>query len=175
MELFKQTNFDFLTWKWHFISASLVLSVAGLVSLAINGGPKLGIEFKGGMEMTVKFASAPDVEKIRSAMSAALPSPPTVQTFENGSNEIVIGTAGGSDQEQAKNRQVVLDTLAKTFGQPGNGKLDLNNATSVELASRLADPLQKAGVQLSDVQVNPVSRRHYCDARQTGRRHHYKF
>src|ERR1700679_780679 len=157
MEIFKQTNFDFLRWKWHFIGASLVLSVAGLVSLAINGGPKLGIEFKGGMEMTVKFASAPDVEKIRSAITAALPSGPTVQTFENGSNEVVIGTAGGSNELEAKNHQIVIDTLAKTFGQSGNGKLDLNNATSVELASRLADPLQKAGVQLSDVQENQLA------------------
>src|SRR5579863_8189517 len=119
MELFKQTNFDFLKWKWHFIGASLVLSVAGLVSLAMNGGPKLGIEFKGGMEMTVKFASSPDVEKIRSVMSTALTSPPTVQTFEDQPNEVVIGTEGGSNEVEARNRQIVLDTLAKTFGQPG--------------------------------------------------------
>src|ERR1022692_1907837 len=103
MELFKQTNFDFLRWKWHFIGASLVLSVAGLASLAVNGGPKLGIEFKGGMEMTVKFASEPPVEKIRSALAAALSSPPTVQSFESGSDEIVIGTEGGDDQLLKKN------------------------------------------------------------------------
>lgn len=157
MELFKQTNFDFLRWKWHFIGASLVLSIAGLVSLAINGGPKLGIEFKGGMEMTVKFASAPDVEKLRSALTAVLSSPPTVQTFEDGSNEVVIGTEGGSDQLEARNRQAVLDTLVKTFGQPGNGKLDLNNATASQLATRIAEPLQRAGVQLSDDQIAQLS------------------
>ncbi len=158
MELFKQTNFDFLRWKWHFIGASLILSVAGLVSLAMNGGPKLGIEFKGGMEMTVKFASYPDaatVEKVRSALTSVMASAPTVQSFQgsSASNEIVIGTEGGNDQTLAKNRQIVLDTMAKTFGQPGNGKLDLNNATKDQLAERLRDPLQKAGVQLSDVQV----------------------
>ena len=160
MELFKETNFDFLRWKWHFIGASLVLSVAGLASLAFHGGPKLGIEFKGGMEMTVKFASDPTVdtvEKIRGALSAALSSTPTVQSFENGSNEVVIGTEGGDDQLLAKNRQIVLDTLAKTLGQPGNGKLDLNNATLDQLDSRLTDPLQKAGVALSDVQVKDLS------------------
>ena len=149
MELFKQTNFDFLRWKWHFIGASLVLSVAGLVSLAVNGGPKLGIEFKGGTEMSVKFASEPPVEKVRSVLASALPNAPSVQSFENGSNEIVIGMEGDSQQS----RQIVLDTLAKTFGQPGNGKLDLNNSTSTQLAERLRDPLQKAGVQLADAQV----------------------
>ena len=95
MELFKQTNFDFLRWKWPFIIASLVLSVAGLGSLAVKGGPRYGIEFKGGMVMTVKFQR----ERRQSSRSApsltkALASPPSVQTFENGSNEIEIGTEG---------------------------------------------------------------------------------
>ncbi len=36
MELFKQTNFDFLGYKWPFIIASLVLSVLGLGSLAVK-------------------------------------------------------------------------------------------------------------------------------------------
>ena len=55
MELFRNTNFDFLGKKWPFIIASLVLTVAGLVSLAMKGGPRYGIDFKGGTLMTVKF------------------------------------------------------------------------------------------------------------------------
>ncbi|HVW11581.1 MAG TPA: protein translocase subunit SecF [Bryobacteraceae bacterium] len=163
MELFKETNFDFLRWKWPFIGASLVLSAAGLISLAINGGPKLGIEFKGGMEITVKFATYPGVqtvEKVRDALGPALSSTPTVQSISGGStneqNSIVIGTEGGSDQMLAKNRQIVFDTLAKTFGQPGSGKLDFNNATVDQLTSRLSGPLQSAGAQLSDQQVQDL-------------------
>ncbi|HWE49057.1 MAG TPA: protein translocase subunit SecF [Bryobacteraceae bacterium] len=157
MELFKQTNFDFLRWKWPFIIASLVLSAAGLVSLAVKGGPRYGIEFKGGMVMTVKFASAPPVEQVRSVLTKVLASPPSVETFEQGSNEIQIGTEGGDDVTLAKNRTLVVDTLAKTFGQPGNGKLDLNNASKEDLANRLRDPLQKAGVALSDPQINDLA------------------
>jgi len=48
MELFKNTKFDFLGKKWPFIIGSLVLTAAGLVSLAIHGGPNYGIDFKGG-------------------------------------------------------------------------------------------------------------------------------
>ena len=161
MELFKQTNFDFLRYKWPFIAASLVLSVAGLLSLLVRGGPRLGIEFKGGMLMTAKFEAGKPidqvVEQVRSALTKALPSPPSVQTFENGSNEIEIGTDGADDATLAKNRQIVVDTLARTFGQPGNGKLDLNNASSGQLAERIRIPLQKAGVQLSDDQINQLS------------------
>lgn len=157
MEIFKNTNFDFLGHKWPFIIASLVLSVAGIGSLVVKGGPQYGIEFKGGMLLTAKFASAPPIEKVRSSLSAVLSAPPTVQTFESGSNEIVIGTEGADDATLAKNRQLVVDTLAKTFGEPGNGKLDLNNASGSQLAARLADPLQRAGVQLSQQQVSELA------------------
>ena len=153
MELFKQTNFDFLGKKWPFIIASLVLTAIGFASLIVKGGPRYGIEFKGGMLMTVKFQSAPPVEKVRAVLSAALANPPSVETFEAGSNELQIGTEGADDATLAKNRQLVLDTLAKAFGQPGNGKLDLNNTSGGQLAERIRDPLQRAGVSLSDPQV----------------------
>ena len=51
-----------------------------------------------------------------------------------------------------------MDALATTFGQPGNGKLDLNNATASELATRIAGPLQRAGVQLSDEQTAQLAK-----------------
>ena len=69
MELFKNTNYDFLGKKWPFIIASLVLTVAGLASIAAKGGLKYGIDFKEGALMTVKFAYPPPLDRIRSAMS----------------------------------------------------------------------------------------------------------
>jgi preprotein translocase subunit SecF len=157
MELFKNTNFDFLGKKWPFIIASLILTVLGLGSLAIKGGPRYGIEFKGGMLMTVKFQGAPPLDEVRSSLSKVLANPPSVQTFETNSNEIAIGTEGSDDATLAKNHQLVLDTLAKTFGHPDNGKLDLNNASAGALADRLRDPLLKAGVSLSDPQIDQLS------------------
>ena len=66
MEIFKQTNYDFLGKKWPFIVASLVLTVAGFISLGIKGGPRYGIDFRGGALMDVKFSSPPPDGKIRS-------------------------------------------------------------------------------------------------------------
>src|SRR5271165_5663912 len=97
MELFRSTNFDFLGKKWPFIIASLILTAAGFVSLAIKGGPRYGIEFKGGMMMTVKFQGTPPLDAVRSSLTRALANPPSVQTFESGSNEIAIGTEGADD------------------------------------------------------------------------------
>ena len=68
MELFKNTNFDFLGKKWPFIIASLVLTVAGLVSLVVKGGPRYGIDFNGGAVMYLKFNPEPPVDQIRAAL-----------------------------------------------------------------------------------------------------------
>src|ERR1051325_10134767 len=157
MELFRNTNYDFLGKKWPFIIASLVLTAAGLISLAVKGGPRYGIEFKGGMLITVKFQGQPPLDELRSALDKALPSAPTVQSFEAATNEVSIGTEGADDQTLAKNHQIVLDTLKSRFGQPNNGKLDLNNASANALADRLRDPLQRAGAGLSDDQLKKVA------------------
>src|SRR5580704_1016226 len=129
MELFRSTNSDFLGKKWPFIIASLILTAAGFISLAIKGGPRYGIEFKGGMLITVKFLGTPPLDKIRTALDKALPNAPTVQSFEDANNEISIGTEGADDVTLAKNHQIVLDTLKAKFAQPNNGKLDLNNSS----------------------------------------------
>jgi preprotein translocase subunit SecF len=157
MELFQKTNFDFLGHKWPFIIASLILSALGLASLGFRGGPRYGIEFKGGMLMTAKFQGQPPIEEVRNALTKVLATPPSVQTFEAASNEIEIGTASGTDTDLAKNRQIVVDTLAKTFGHPENGKLDLNNASVSQLSARIAEPLQRAGAQLSQQQVDQLA------------------
>jgi len=150
MELFRNTNFDFLGRKWPFIVASLVLTVAGLASLIVKGGPRYGIDFQGGTMMTFKFAGPPDEARIRAALDRKLPAAPTVQKFIGGENQVSIGTEGADNTVASRNRQIVLDTLEKTFAHPEAGKLDFNNATAQQLRDRLRDPLAKNGVSLTD-------------------------
>jgi len=156
MELFKHTDYDFLSYKWHFIAASLVLSVAGLVSLAVKGGPLYGIDFKGGTVMTLRFAGKPPIDEIRKAVSNKVTGEITVQTFEAGSNEVAIGTELKEERQLDQNRRAVLDTLTATFGQPASGKLDLNNAGHDALVSRLRDPLASSSVAMSDDQLQKL-------------------
>ena len=131
MQLFKNTNFDFLRWKWPFIGASLVLSLAGLASIAFRGGLKYGIDFKGGALMTVKFAYPPPVDKIRTALSRKVKGDISVQNFTDisSTNEVAIGTELQEERLLNVNRQAMADVLTSTFGQPGSGKLDFNNAS----------------------------------------------
>jgi len=168
MELFKNTNFDFLAKKWPFIIASLVLTVAGLASIAMHGGLKYGIDFKGGALMTVKFASNPPVEQIRKAMKGDV----SVQNISGGGavNEVEIGTELADENQLAKNRQDMENALITTFGQPNSGKLEFNNASQQALANRLREPLARAGVSMSDPQLQDLARNlvSYRDGKMSG-------
>jgi preprotein translocase subunit SecF len=156
MEIFRNTNFDFLGKKWYFIGASLVLTVAGLVNLWIKGGPAYGIDFKGGTLMYVKFSSAPPVDRIRSVVSARIPGEVSVQEI-TGTQEVIIGTEIKDEKTLDLHRRLLVETLGATFGV-GGGKPDFNNLGAQALADRLRDPLQRAGVALSDQQVQDVAK-----------------
>lgn len=158
MELFKNSNFDFLGKKWPFIIASLVLTAAGLVSLAVKGGPEYGIDFKGGAVMNVRFASAPQVDRVRSAIGAKIAGEISVQEVTSGKNEIMIGTEMKGEKELETVRATMVQTLDTTFGQPQSGKLDFNNATQSSFAERMRGPLQRAGVPLSEQQLQDLAK-----------------
>jgi len=158
MEIFKNTNFDFLGKKWPFIGASLVLSVAGITSIILHGGLRYGIDFKEGTQITVKWNGAPPEDKIRAALSKKISGEVSVQPFTDvaAKNEVVIGTERASEKQLNVNRKIMQDTLESTFGQPQSGKLDINNAGTAELADHIRDPLQSAGVQLSEPELQTL-------------------
>ncbi|MGA2146058.1 MAG: protein translocase subunit SecF [Bryobacteraceae bacterium] len=158
MELFKNTNYDFLGKKWPFIIASLILTVAGLGSIAAKGGLKYGIDFKEGVLMTVKFSYPPPLAKIRTAMSSSpkIKGEVTVQNVTNSANTVQIGTEAQEEGQENVNRQDMMDVLYASFGQPGNGKLDLNNAGRDALVNRLRQPLADHGVALNDQQLSDL-------------------
>lgn len=158
MQIFKNTNFDFLRYKWPFIGASLVLSVAGIGSIIAHGGLRYGIDFKEGTQMTVKWNGAPPEDKIRAALSKTVNGEVTVQPFTDiaARDEIVIGTERMGERQMAAARKAMQDTLEASFGDAQSGKLDFNNAGASEIADRITVPLQQAGVQLSDPQLQKL-------------------
>ena len=153
MEIFRNTQFDFLGKKWPFIGASVVLLIAGFVSLGVKGGPRYGIDFRGGALMYVKFAGQPPVHVIRQALSAKI-SGLTVTTITD-TQEALIGTELKDEKALEQARGTMLQTLAATFPPPG-GKLDFNNAGQEALVSQLRDGLQRANVALSEDQLGKL-------------------
>ncbi len=152
MELFKSTNFDFLRYKWPFIGASLVLTAAGLISLTVKHGPKYGIDFKSGSLMYLRFNQEPPVQKIRSVLSQKISGEISVQQI-TGKPEVLVGTEIADE----KQTQPVLDLLRASFGGV-QGKLDVNTSSAAQLADALRDPLLKAGVAISEDDLQTLAK-----------------
>ena len=68
MEFFRSPNIDFLGKKWYFLAFSLVFSVAGILSMLFWHGVPLGVDFRGGTLVRVKFTkrAAKRLAKLRS-------------------------------------------------------------------------------------------------------------
>src|SRR5579883_973440 len=157
MQLFKNTNFDFLGKKWIFIALSLIVTAAGVGSLILKGGPSYGIDFRSGAEVRVRFDQNPDplIARIRSELSKKISGEITVQQL-TGTPELMITTEVKQERELNANRQAIDDTLAAMFGDQG-GKLALNSSSVAQLVERLRDPLLQAGVPLSEQQLQDLA------------------
>ncbi|MCS6821984.1 MAG: protein translocase subunit SecDF [Microscillaceae bacterium] len=62
---FKKTNFDFVGMRKKAYLISLVIIVLGFVTIFIQGGLTLGVDFKGGRSYIVKFEQAIPVNEVR--------------------------------------------------------------------------------------------------------------
>jgi preprotein translocase subunit SecF len=153
MEIFHNTNFDFLGKKGLFIGLSLVLTVAGLGSLIMKGGPSWGLDFKGGAMIDVRFDKTPPVDALRQALAKNIKGEVSVQeVVAGGVNDVQIGVEAQNAQELEAARAKIFETLTTSYGNTG-GKLDLNNSGAEALANRLREPLARGGVSLNDDQL----------------------
>jgi len=119
MELFKDTRFDFIGRKWWFILPSLILTAAGLASLAVKGGPLYSVDFKGGAVMEVRWEGAPPIERIRAAVSSRLRGVSVVAAHNlMGSNEVLISAELPSGEDLMAWRKTIdqaLSTVATRY------------------------------------------------------------
>lgn len=149
MEFFRNAHIDFLGKKWYFLAFSLFFSVAGLVSMGhrwiVSGDPvPLGVDFRGGTLVYVKYAHAPHAEAIHSALDRAGLKNARVQTFGPASNNeelISLDIQETSEQSLDKGKTQIIQALeGESGGASANGnKQDLNNASSIALQKYLLD------------------------------------
>src|SRR2546425_7330969 len=143
MQLFKNVNVDWVGLRWFFIGLSLVLTLAGAISLYVKRGPKLGVDFTGGTLVYVRFARSPEIDKIRQALHSASIRAEEVTAYDEPSqNQVQIKLARiQSEEAEDVNRgsNQIFDSLRKVF-DPGNAatnKVDLNNVGLDALTSAL--------------------------------------
>ena len=121
MELFKQPNVDWLGKKWYFLGFSLIFSVAGVFSLLFWHHLPLGVDFKGGTDVTVSFSQTPNEDHIRQAIDRAGIRDARIQRISPGpgqtSNQVIIGLpeSSATNQNHDAGRAAVERALASNY------------------------------------------------------------
>ncbi len=141
MEFFRNPNIDFLSKKWYFIAFSLVFSVAGILSMLFWHGIPLGIDFRGGTLVYVKYTHTPDDTAVRAQMDRAGLHNVRIQPLV-GTNEVLLDLPLQETNEQALDQGRAQIISALQTNVPA-GKQDLNNTSTLALSSYLLqkDPL----------------------------------
>ena len=106
----------------------------------------LGIDFKGGTLVYVKFAGAPDLEQIRRDLDRAGLKDPRIQSFGPASNHEVLVDLGSQKTSEAaldEGKNTIIKALEARNAAAGSGKPDLNNAGTSTLTQYLLqkDPM----------------------------------
>jgi preprotein translocase subunit SecF len=125
VELFRGVNVDWLRLKWYFLGFSLIFSVAGVVSMSLHwvrtGSPvPLGVDFRGGTEVQVRFAQTPDINAIRQATEqAGIKDARVVNYDEPKLNEVLISLPEEHDESSLDTgRKQIVDALRAHYANP---------------------------------------------------------
>jgi preprotein translocase subunit SecF len=143
VELFRKVDIDWLGKKWYFLAFSLVFSVAGVLSMLFWHHIPLGVDFKGGTLVYVKFDQAPSIDRIRSAVDHAGIHDARITTFGPAANhQVIIGLAEQETRESnlEAGRTTIVQTLEHNYsagGRDAGSKLDLDNVGRGTLADFL--------------------------------------
>jgi len=143
VEFFRNPNIDFLGKKWYFLAFSLVFSVAGVLSMLFWHGVPLGVDFRGGTLVYVKFAHTPNNDAIRAALDKVGLHNAKIQTYDRPElNKVLIDLAEQETSEAALDKGKAQIIGALETNAPA-GKSDLNNASSLTIKDYLLqkDPL----------------------------------
>ncbi|MDO8835278.1 MAG: hypothetical protein Q7V01_06760, partial [Vicinamibacterales bacterium] len=99
MQIFDNPNYNFIRWRWHAIALSLVVILAGVGMMATRG-VSLGVDFKGGSILILKFDRAVTEDTVRTALQS-IPGEKTVQKYgAAAANEILIRLPQSVEREE---------------------------------------------------------------------------
>jgi preprotein translocase subunit SecF len=165
VEFFHEVNIDWLGKKWYFLGFSLIFSIAGLMSLFFWHGLPLGVDFKGGTLIYLKFEQTPDQGRIRAAADrVGLHDVSIVRFGHPEENEVIVSLPERDTKETSLDagRVAIVHTLQQNYASNGTvdaDKLDVDNATRETLTDFLtkADPLHLANSETATVQYGLVA------------------
>ncbi len=125
MHILKNTNYDFLRWRWHAIILSWVVIIAGVVVIMTRGLPR-GIEFAGGTAVITKFEREVSVEQVRAALEETFGGQNVViQSFGDPAQHQVLSRVPQSGAETADSISATKDAVAAALTKANLGTFEI--------------------------------------------------
>lgn len=150
IEFFREPNIHWMSKAKYFYTLSGILLLIGFGSWIKAGSLRYSIDFKGGTNVDVRFAQAPHIDQLRSALASQGLGTSEIQGISSDitashANEVLIFVEqkDKSDQATDNSKAKVLDALNAAYGNTAAGKPDFNAATPATLTAFLTqhDPL----------------------------------
>jgi len=153
VEFFRNTSIDFLGKKWIFLGFSLIFSVAGVLSMLFWHKIPLGVDFRGGTLVYVKFTEPPNEDQIRAALNRAGLNNARLQRYDapaKNSELIDLPQRSQAATDVDSDRNLAIKALS---GAAPQGKQDLNNigASTVRDALIKRDPAHVAPAEYEKI------------------------
>ncbi|MGH9761417.1 MAG: hypothetical protein ACREDR_24835, partial [Blastocatellia bacterium] len=148
VEIFVNPKIDWIAAKKYFIGLTILLLVAGAISVLVRGF-NLGVDFTGGTIMTVRFKEPRKAEEVRSVLSRTMDtSKVTIQNDTIHSTDMlirapVLGNEGDQRVDETKREVIRALQQVNASGVEVSGKLNINtlDADGIDQELRLSDPL----------------------------------
>ncbi len=132
MQFFANANYDAIKWRYHWLTLSLAIIIAGGVAWFVNG-INLGIDFAGGASVIVQFQEQPPLDQLRGVVKDA-----TIQRYGPAEQNSVLIRLPKQETEGDYAGQLV-EKLHQTFNPDAGQKIDLNYQGTEVITNVLAD------------------------------------
>jgi preprotein translocase subunit SecF len=152
MQIFVNTKYDFVRWRFHAVAFSVIWAIIGFALFAKNG-VNWGIDFAGGAHITLKFRDQVPMDRLRADLKDA-----SIQSYGKPEDRSVLIRLPKLKTETDYSGQVVAK-LVKDLNPDSAGRLDLNFQGSQALADLLkqVDPDNKGTQPAADTYYKAVA------------------
>lgn len=133
MQIFTNTNYNFIKWRFHAVAFSLVWILIG-AALFVKNGVNWGIDFAGGANIILKFKGPVPMEKLRRDLADA-----SIQQYGKPEDNTVLIRLPQLHREGDYAGQTVAKLYADLNPEAATGKLDLNFHGRDRLAALLLE------------------------------------
>jgi preprotein translocase subunit SecF len=120
MQLFTNTNFNFVKWRFHAVAFSVVFFLVGL-GFYMKQGINWGIDFAGGANVVLRFRDAVPMDRLRADLSDA-----SIQQYGKADQNAVLIRLPQQKREGDYAGQTVAKLNKDLNPEGASGKIDVN-------------------------------------------------